>query len=78
MEEGSVNAENWRDWARNQKGEVHQIANVYSGNFVKAMVEAFVHADRENTEKLLNAFPEYFKQLHQFHLAIKEKKGGKK
>lgn len=74
MEAGSMNEENWRDWARSQRAEVHETARVSkSGSFVKAMVEAFMRADGENTEKLLNAFPDYFKKLHQFHLIIKEK-----
>jgi hypothetical protein len=38
------------------------------------MVEAFIWADSENTEKLLNAFPEHFEKLYQFHLKVK---GGK-
>ena len=61
-------AENWKEWARNQRAEVYEIAQKYSGSFVKAMVEAFLRADVENTEKLLNTFPEYFEKLYQFHL----------
>ena len=65
----------WKEWARSQKAEVHEAAEPYSGGFVKAMVEAFQHADSGNTEKLLNTFPEYFKQLHRIHLTAKEKEG---
>lgn len=73
MGQGSVNAENWRDWARSQRAEVHEIAEKYSGSFVKAMVEAFMRADADNTEKLLNAFPEYFKILHQNRIYLIKK-----
>ena len=76
MNQGSVKEENWREWARSQKAEVHEITRAYSGSFVKALVDAFMWADRENTKKLLDAFPEYFKQLYQFHLTIEEKRKG--
>lgn len=66
----------WREWARSQKAEVHEAAEAYSGGFVKAIAGAFIHADRENTEKLLDTFPDYFKQLHYIHLTVKEKKEG--
>jgi len=68
-------AEDWEEWARSQRAEVHEIAQAYSGSFVKAMVKAFLCADVENIEKLLNTFPEYFKKLYRVHLIIKEKKG---
>lgn len=34
------------------------------GSFVKALAGAFFRADAINTEKLLNAFPEYFEEYY--------------
>lgn len=62
--------EDWKEWARNQKTEVWDTAGKYSGSFVKALIEAFLRADNENTEKLLNAFPEYFGEFYQIHLKV--------
>ena len=36
--------------------------NKYGGSFVKALAECFHHADCINKDKLIKAFPEYWKQ----------------
>ena len=56
--------EAWKKWARNNKAEVKEIADKYSGSFVKALVDAFIRADAVNTEKILDTWPGYFQGLY--------------
>ena len=38
----------------------------YGGGFVKALAGAFIRADRNNFNKLRNAFPDYWKEYKKF------------
>ncbi len=58
--------ENWKEWARNNRAEVKEIADKYSGSFVKSLVGTFMFADVSNSEKILNTWPEYFENLYSF------------
>ena len=67
------------DWAKNNKAEVYQLAEKYSGGFLKALVEAFIHADYENTVKILRGWHDYFVDLYdKREVGQGAKKGGDK
>ena len=55
-----------KEWARANKSEVCDIARRYSGSFVIAFINAFVYADKINTEKMLKYWEDEFKKLYQF------------
>lgn len=58
----------WREWAKNDKASVCEIANIYAGDFVKALMEVYIRADILNTAKIINTWEEEFKRLHSFYL----------
>ena len=57
----------WKAWAAAYKLEVHQTAQKYSGNFVLTLTKALLHADLQNTMKMLNTWPEYFEDLYKLY-----------
>lgn len=42
--------------------QVMIVMRQYGGSFVKALADAFIHADDSNFVKLKNAFPEYWEK----------------
>ncbi len=54
-----------------EKYFVSKAMKEYGGSFVSALGEALAHADMPNTEKIKEAWPEYWKQ----YLEMGEKNG---
>lgn len=59
--------EPWREWAISSGTEPRTMARRFSGLFDNALVEAFVHADAVNMEKILDTWPEVFKRLYKIY-----------
>lgn len=55
-----------KDWAINNKTEVCEIAQKFSGGFVIRLTQCFAHADRANVTKILDNWEDEFKHLYQF------------
>lgn len=53
-------------YTRDQKLKIYENMKKYGGGFVKALAEAIIRADKNNLEKLENAFPEYFNEYLNF------------
>lgn len=53
----------WRVWAKEERGQLLETARKYSGTFIKALVEAYVHADDANTELILDTWSTKFEEL---------------
>ena len=61
--------EPWREWAISHGSEVRTVARKFSGVFVNNLMDAYVHADVLNSEKILDTWPEVFKQLYKIYEA---------
>lgn len=65
--------EDWKNWARTQKAEAMHIALMYSGSFMRSLVTALNHADRVNTEKILDTWSEEFQGLFKMWKQVRAK-----
>lgn len=54
-----------KQWARNNKVEVCEVAQRFSGSFVITLTQCFARADMLNTEKILSTWEAEFKNLYQ-------------
>lgn len=61
----TINRRDLFEWAANHKAEVFDLAQKYSGSFVRRMIEAFIHADAINTRKMIEMWSEYFESLYE-------------
>lgn len=46
---------------------------VYGGGFINSLANCFQHANSDNTQRLLNAFPDYVKQYAEMGKKMREK-----
>ena len=59
------------DWAKNNKAEVCETAQRYSGSFMISLTQTFSRADGINADKILDTWYDEFRMLYQLS------KGGK-
>ena len=59
--------EPWREWAITSGTQPRTICRRFGGTFDNALIEAFVHADVVNMEKILDTWPEIFKRLYKIN-----------
>ena len=57
----------------NQKYWIAQAMRTYGGSFVKHIGEALIHADKHNTKRLQEAFPDYMEQYLDIGLEMEKK-----
>ena len=59
-------------WCTEHKSLVAKIARVFGGSFNESLAEALQRADVVNTQRLLLAFPEIFKDIYDKRTALPE------
>jgi len=63
-----------KEWAVKYKAEVSETAERFGGGFLKLLVRAFVHADKINTNKMIDVWKKEFTVLYHMNKARKDKR----